>query len=63
MDISGIISWITGNLNLIGEIAAYIIAGASIIVKFAPQLDNNHIFKGVLRVLGKIALNRSNPKQ
>lgn len=62
MDIGGIIGWFTSNMNTIGEIAAYIIAGASIIVKFAPQLADDHIFKGIMRILGKIALNRSNPK-
>ena len=60
--ITNVISWITSNMDTIANIAAWIIAGASIVVKFSPQLADNHIFKGVLRILGKIALNRSNPK-
>lgn len=62
INITNIIAWVTSNMDTIANIAAWVIAGASIVVKFAPQLDDNHIFKTVLRILGKIALNRSNPK-
>ena len=61
-NITDAIGWVTTNMNTIGNIAAWIIAVASIVVKFAPQLEDNHVFKGILRILGKIALNRSNPK-
>ena len=61
-NITDAIAWVTGNMDTIGNIAAWVIAGASIVVKFSPQLEDNHVFKGVLRFLGKLALNRSNPK-
>jgi len=62
MDIAGIINWIIGNLNVVADIAAWLIAGSSILVYFLPWLPENHVFKGVMRVLGKIALNRTSPK-
>ena len=62
IQLSSLIGWIASNMNTVAETAAWLIAGSSIIVRFAPQLPDNHIFKGVLRILGKIALNRNNPK-
>ena len=62
MDISGIIAWFTGNWEQLANIAAWLISGSSILVFFLPWLPDNHIFKGAMRILGKIALNRTRPK-
>ena len=62
IQLTHIIGWITANLDKIANIAAWLISGSSILVYFLPWLPENHVFKGVLKVLGKIALNRTSPK-
>ena len=62
IQITNVIAYVMANINHIADLAAWLIAGSSVIVFFMPWLPDNHVFKGIMRVLGKIALNRSTPK-
>lgn len=54
-----IFTWLQTNWTDITGVIAYVIAGASIIVKLTPTLADDDILKGVIKFLGKfIALNR-----
>ena len=58
MDISGIVSWVTGNWSEIAKVLLQIIGVASVIVKLTPTLKDDDVLKGVIRFLGKyVALN------
>lgn len=59
MDIAGIVGWFQLHWSDITGVVAYVIAGASIIVKLTPTLKDDDALKGVIKFLGKyIALNR-----
>jgi len=59
MDIMAIVGWFQLHWADITGVIAYVIAGASIIVKLTPTLKDDDALKGVIKFLGKyIALNR-----
>jgi SepF-like predicted cell division protein (DUF552 family) len=56
-------AWFQANLGNITEVIAYIIAGASIIVKMTPTLKDDDALKGVIKFIGKyLALDKYSPK-
>ena len=59
MDIMAIVGWFQLHWSDITTVVAYIIAGASVVVKLTPTLKDDDALKGVIKFLGKyIALNR-----
>lgn len=49
---------ISGNWKEIASVIAYIIAGASVIIKLTPTLKDDNIFLPIVKFIGKyIALN------
>ena len=57
--ITGIYSWCVANWDSIAKVVAYVIAGATVIVKLTPTLRDDTILKTIVKFLGKyIALNR-----
>ncbi len=59
MDIMAIVGWFQLHWSDIASVIAYIIAGASIVVKLTPTLRDDDALKGVIKFVGKyIALNR-----
>jgi len=63
MNIGAIIAWFQANIGDIINIIAYIIAGASIIVKLTPSTKDDAILGKIIAFLSKyIALNPTNPK-
>jgi hypothetical protein len=59
MDIAAVVAWFQLHWADITGFVAYVIAGASIIVKLTPTLKDDDVLKGVIKFLGKyIALNR-----
>ena len=57
-----IVAWFKANLGNIAEVIAYLIAGASIIVKLTPTIKDDNILKGIVKFLGKyIALDKFGP--
>lgn len=58
-----IYTWFQANLGNITEVIAYVIAGASIIVKMTPTLKDDNILKGIVKFIGKyLALDKYGPK-
>ena len=58
-----LIAWVKANISNITEVIAYLIAGASIIVKMTPTLKDDNVLKGIVKFLGKyIALDKYGPK-
>jgi len=54
-----IYSWFIANWDSIVKVIAYIIAGATVIVKLTPTLKDDTILKTIVKFLGKyMALNR-----
>lgn len=54
--------WIHANLGSITEAIAYIIAGASVIVKMTPTLKDDNALKGIVKFIGKfLALDKYGP--
>lgn len=55
-------AWFQLNLGNITEVIAYIIAGASIIVKMTPTVSDDNILKNVIKFVGKyLALDKYGP--
>lgn len=58
-NVLGIVNWIKGNLGDIATAIAYIIAGATIIVKLTPTLADDNILLPIVKFIGKyIALDK-----
>jgi hypothetical protein len=54
-----IVKWVQMNWTDVTTVIAYVIAIASIVVKFTPTLKDDDALKGVIKFVGKyIALNR-----
>jgi hypothetical protein len=59
-NVLGVIAWFQANWQSIASVIAYLIAGASIIVKLTPTLKDDNILLGIIKFLGKwIALNKT----
>ena len=57
-----VINWFKDNIGDITQVIAYIIAGASIIVKMTPTLKDDNVLKGIIKFLGKyLALDKYGP--
>lgn len=62
-NVMAVYAWFQANLGNITEVIAYIIAGASIIVKMTPTLKDDDALKGVIKFIGKyLALDKYSPK-
>lgn len=60
MDIMAIVAWFQTNWGAMTQVIAFIIAAASIIVKFTPTLKDDNWLLEVIKFLSKyIALNRT----
>ena len=58
----GIIAWFQTNWLEIVQVISYIIAGATVIVKFTPTLKDDEVLGKIKAFLSKwIALNPTNP--
>jgi hypothetical protein len=58
-----IIKWIVANWKEIADVIAYLVLGASIIIKLTPTLKDDDFFKPIIKFIGKyIALNKYGPK-
>lgn len=54
------VKWVIAHWADIANAVAYIIAGASVIVKITPTLKDDNFLLGIIKFLGKyIALNKS----
>lgn len=57
-----VIKSLLGQYEWIFELAAFIIAIASIIVKVTPTLKDDNFWLPLVKILGKIALNKYSPQ-
>lgn len=58
-NIMAIYNWVVAHMADITAFIAYVIAGASIVVKLTPTLKDDDALKGVIKFVGKyIALNK-----
>ncbi len=54
-----IVNWVKANWTDIANIIAYVVAGASVIVKLTPTLKDDTVLKNIIKFVGKyIALNK-----
>jgi SepF-like predicted cell division protein (DUF552 family) len=56
MDISSIVTWIGNNWSDVLNIVAYTIAGASIVVKLTPSVEDDTILAKVISLLKTLSL-------
>ena len=61
--LSALYTWIIANIGDITGAIAYLVLGASVIIKLTPTLKDDNYFKPVIKFIGKyIALDKYEPK-
>jgi hypothetical protein len=56
-------NYLQPKMGLIIDAVAYLVLGASVIVKLTPTLKDDNYFKGIVKFVGKyIALDKYGPK-
>lgn len=57
-------AWVLANMKDIIDAIAYLVLGASVIIKLTPTLKDDNYFKPVIKFIGKyIALDKYGPPQ